>query len=471
MPAYTPLQSIQLTEATSSVTFSGIPQTYQDLVLSVSAIGSTAGADIRVQLNSDTGSNYSITRLVAYTTVFSNRASNATYFQPTNSVGIGTTEFTASNFNFINYSNTTTNKTMLVRHNQPQGSLLETAAHAGLWRNTAAITSITFTLSSGSYAAGSTFDLYGLSPVAAQTAQAFGGTDIYYDSSYVYHVFKGSGTFTPYRNLTCDYLVVAGGGSGGVSGGGGGGAGGVRSTVTWTGGRSQGSNLESALSLTANTNYTVTIGAGGAGGFASNYSIRTNGSDSIFSTITSTGGGAGGNRAASSFTGNNGGYGGGGGTETGANTNTQAGGTGTTGQGFGGGSGTTNNQNGVSGGGGGGASAAGSNGSFSTNVGTGGAGGAGIWTALTNATGIGQLSEGNYYIGGGGGGAGYAIGGGTATAGAAGLGGGGAGTATTGSGTAAAPGSGATNTGAGGGASSGDSNSGGSGLVIIRYVR
>ena len=86
-------------------------------------------------------------------------------------------------------------------------------------------------------------------------------------------------TFTANSTWTCpagvtevEYLVVAGGGGGGSNAGGGGGAGGFR---TGTG-----------LSVTAGTDYTITVGGGG--------SQNTNGNDSIFSTITSTAGGKGG---------------------------------------------------------------------------------------------------------------------------------------------------------------------------------
>ena len=164
MSTYTPISSFTATTSISSVTIAGIPQNYTDLVLIMSAFGSVGGADIRVQVNSDTASNYSLTRLVGYTTAFSNRASSATYWQITNSVGIGSSssEPTADVIQFMNYSNTTTNKTMLVRHNQPQSSFMETAAQVGLYRSTSAITSITFSLSSGNYSTGSTFTLYGI---------------------------------------------------------------------------------------------------------------------------------------------------------------------------------------------------------------------------------------------------------------------------------------------------------------------
>jgi hypothetical protein len=61
-----------------------------------------------------------------------------------------------------------------------------------------------------------------------------------------------------------DYLVVAGGGGGGASGGGGAGAGGAGGFRTGTG-----------RSVTEGTSYTVTVGAGGAGGTANSESPGT----------------------------------------------------------------------------------------------------------------------------------------------------------------------------------------------------
>ena len=83
--------------------------------------------------------------------------------------------------------------------------------------------------------------------------------------------------------LTIDYLVVAGGGGGGVRTAGGGGAGGLRCTVTATGG---GGTLESSLTLSLATNYSITVGGGGAGAVSHNAQGTTG-------TIN-TGGGAGG---------------------------------------------------------------------------------------------------------------------------------------------------------------------------------
>jgi hypothetical protein len=132
-------------------------------------------------------------------------------------------------------------------------------------------------------------------------------------------------------NLSIEYLVVAGGGGGGAHVAGGGGAGGYRSSVS---GETSGANsaIESALSVPTGT-YAVTIGAGGVFTYnngSMSYSganIGTNGSNTVFSTITSTGGGRGGSW--SFLTASNGGCGGGRGGGSGG-----APGTGVAGQGF-----------------------------------------------------------------------------------------------------------------------------------------
>jgi hypothetical protein len=107
-------------------------------------------------------------------------------------------------------------------------------------------------------------------PVTHENCPATGGT-ITEAGGYCIHKFTSSGTFTTPSNLSVDYLVVAGGGGGGAYVAAGGGGGGFR-----TG---------SAYAVTAGS-MPITVGAGGA--------ASTNGGDSIFGTITSTGGGRGG---------------------------------------------------------------------------------------------------------------------------------------------------------------------------------
>ena len=242
--------------------------------------------------------------------------------------------------------------------------------------------------------------------------------------------------------LTVDYLVIAGGGGGGsgshssatARNGGAGGAGGLRTSFGSTSGG--GSSSETSLTLIDATNYTVTVGGGGAGG-TGNTSYGVVGSDSVFIGITSNGGGRGAQGTAGAA-GGNGGSGGGG----------DVIGVATANQGFDGGLAVSS----VQGGGGGGASEAGNtDGSM--------LGGDGLAVSITGSsvTYAGGGSAGTYAGSsrnpggdGGGGDSGYNT-------------------------IAALPGT--NNLGGGGGASGmnasgicGDSASGGSGVVILRYT-
>ena len=155
---YKPISTQTLGTAVATVTLSSIPSTYTDLILVVGYGNNTVGGqNLYMQFNGDTGSNYSNTRLVAGGGgVGSYRDSNSTV------INVGAIYGTADPMTHIsqinNYANTTTYKTVLCRHNTTNN----VAAHVGLWRSTAAITSITFSASGGNFGVGSTFTLYGI---------------------------------------------------------------------------------------------------------------------------------------------------------------------------------------------------------------------------------------------------------------------------------------------------------------------
>ena len=157
----------------ASITFSSISGAYTDLVL-ISFIRDTrAGTTYafpQLRFNSDTGSNYSNTDLYgSVTAAVSSRASSQTGIQYGEAVGAAQAAGNYAPFvtNFQNYSNSTTYKTILTRFNNPAGSngQLLVGAQVALWRNTAAITSITILGDQGAssnLATGSTFTLYGI---------------------------------------------------------------------------------------------------------------------------------------------------------------------------------------------------------------------------------------------------------------------------------------------------------------------
>jgi|9_EtaG_2_1085328.scaffolds.fasta_scaffold07049_3 hypothetical protein len=304
---------------------------------------------------------------------------------------------------------------------------------------------------------------------AVKFVTATGGTVTTVCTNFKVHTFTGPGTFqvtcagNPAGSSTVDYLVVAGGGGGGSRRGGGSGAGGYRESSGAASGCYSASPLGSGVSAlpVSSQSYPITVGGGAAGnaapGPAQPSTQASQGTPSIFSTITSAGGGFGGNNTPpTQMNGGTGGSGGGGGGQFCAQ-----GGAGNTPpvspqpQGQNGGNGNTPPYSGGEyGGGGGGAGGVGTAGT-GTNA---GAGGAGV-TSSINSTPTARA-------GGGGGGSSNSS---APSKGAGGTGGGGAG---------GYPGSnpgtaGTTNTGGGGGGSGAGhptvGGNGGSGIVIIRY--
>ncbi len=250
-----------------------------------------------------------------------------------------------------------------------------------------------------------------------------------------------------------EYLVVAGGAGGGRNSGGGGAGGGYRTGT---------------LSVTTGQSYTVTVGSGGNG--ATSDSVKgSSGTDSVFSSITSSGGGGGGTSPSPVANGDSGGSGGGG---AGYSTATRIAGSGGSGntpsvspsQGNNGGAGATNapspsGQSTLCGGGGGGAGAVGGSAYVElSNPSTEAAGNGGSGSSSS-------ISGTSVTYAGGGGGGGYYNNGGTGGAGGGGAGGN----------PGSAGSNGTVNTGGGGGGGNSrpspySGGNGGSGVVIIRYA-
>ena len=136
MSTYTPIASVTLSSAQSSVTFSGIPQTYTDLVLVSNAVLSSS-VGFGIYFNGDTGSNYSFTYLYGDgSSAASGRNNNTARIN----IGNGGTTYSTYRANIQNYSNSTTFKTVVSNG----GMASEIAiAFVGTWRSTAAVNSQT----------------------------------------------------------------------------------------------------------------------------------------------------------------------------------------------------------------------------------------------------------------------------------------------------------------------------------------
>ncbi len=166
MPStYEPIATTTLGSNAASVTFSSITGTYTDLVLVSFARSTIAGSgnNLYCRLNSDSGTNYSATEVAGDgSSAYSDRQTSSSYsfIGFTSGAGAASDVFGPSISNFQNYSNTTTNKTILSRGNAAgQG----THAIVSLWRNTAAITQIViYPAGVNNFVTGSTFTLYGI---------------------------------------------------------------------------------------------------------------------------------------------------------------------------------------------------------------------------------------------------------------------------------------------------------------------
>jgi hypothetical protein len=126
------------------------------------AMGTSNQNGVKIMINNDTATNYSNTRLYGNgISVSSSRRSNtATVYLDDGiafSTGAGSNN---SILQFMNYSNTTTNKTWLQRGNNADNG---TVAVTGLYRSTSAITRLDFAaVGATTFVVGSTFTLYGI---------------------------------------------------------------------------------------------------------------------------------------------------------------------------------------------------------------------------------------------------------------------------------------------------------------------
>lgn len=157
MPStYEPIATTTVSSSVANVTFSSIASTYTDLYLVISNYGNaTAGTDIFMRFNSDSGTNYSVTFIYGTgSSALSSRTTNASGLR----MGYNNNYDPMLRINIMNYANTTTNKTVLSR-DDAAGNVTE--ATVGLWRSTAAINAVTILASSGNLTAG-TYTLYGI---------------------------------------------------------------------------------------------------------------------------------------------------------------------------------------------------------------------------------------------------------------------------------------------------------------------
>jgi hypothetical protein len=150
----------------SSVTFSSIPQTYQHLQLRYfarrsDAVGTTS---ISIQLNGDGGANYVRNELYqADTTATTSAATGQTQMSVGSITGASANagSYGVGIIDILDYANTNKNTVVRAITGANNNGAGYSNLSVGMWVNTAAVTSFTFTIGS-SFVNNSTFALYGI---------------------------------------------------------------------------------------------------------------------------------------------------------------------------------------------------------------------------------------------------------------------------------------------------------------------
>ena len=158
-PTYVPLGTITLASTDSEIVFSSIPASYRDLILVAAHVDITAAGRTRIQVNADTGANY--TRVRMYSSGGSPTSNSGTL----NYVELGyynSGQELVERHQFLDYSATDKHKPVLSRGDNVDSSNALIIAAAHRWANTTAINQIKIYRDTGSFGVGSTFSLYGV---------------------------------------------------------------------------------------------------------------------------------------------------------------------------------------------------------------------------------------------------------------------------------------------------------------------
>ena len=162
MPAtYEPIATTTLGSAAANISFTSISASYTDIRVVLVGSHETTATTLRMQVNSDTGTNYSYTELIGDgATASSSRGTSSSRINCGNA-NFNNTQPSLITVDWFSYTGST-NKTCLVTASQDRngsGSVLRTV---GLWRSTSAITSVQLFPATGNFAAGTTATLYGI---------------------------------------------------------------------------------------------------------------------------------------------------------------------------------------------------------------------------------------------------------------------------------------------------------------------
>jgi hypothetical protein len=158
---------VVLSSNTATVTFSSIPGTYTDIVLAWSARGDRASSTTQNYLIGFNGSTANFTNCYLEGTgssaISGTNEASGRYLGPQTAAAATSNTFASGECHIPNYAGSTNKSFSVTNAHETNATAAYITAIAGLWSNTAAITSIELTTSpTHNFVSGSSFFLYGI---------------------------------------------------------------------------------------------------------------------------------------------------------------------------------------------------------------------------------------------------------------------------------------------------------------------
>jgi hypothetical protein len=153
----------------ATMDFNSIPATYTDLLIKLSTRSTTTGVGtVRMKINTDTAANYNYRQIQGNGASASSSAGTGAT-SAANEIGLydgsdsTTNTFSNTELYFPNYTSSTSKSWSVESVEEENATTAYVRITAGNWTGTAAISAVSFTLSSGNFAQYSTGTLYGIS--------------------------------------------------------------------------------------------------------------------------------------------------------------------------------------------------------------------------------------------------------------------------------------------------------------------
>ena len=164
-PSFESIATASGTGSSGTITFSSLGSDYKHLQLRILGIATTnSGAAGLIRFNGDTGANYAYHILDGYASTVTSGgvANNTEILYIYNNEGMHNVYANVTIIDILDAFSTTKNKTIRAINGMDRNTGGEITVLSGLWRSTAALSSITLSLNDGSYATTTRAALYGI---------------------------------------------------------------------------------------------------------------------------------------------------------------------------------------------------------------------------------------------------------------------------------------------------------------------